>query len=102
MATTTARRRVNHPVSYYWDKVKDLDNSQKLELVTMLIESVKTTVAPVPAPMKRYTMDEINAMLDESERQLVNGQWQDFDEAMDELEKEFVEEERKLEPVAAV
>ena len=102
MATTTARRRVNHPVSYYWDKVKDLDNSQKLELVTMLIESVKTTVAPAPAPMKRYTMDEINAMLDESERQLVNGQWQDFDEAMDELEKEFVEEERKLEPVAAV
>lgn len=102
MAATNARRRVNHPVSYYWDKVKDLDNSQKLELVTMLIESVKTTVAPAPAPMKRYTMDEINAMLDESERQLVNGQWQDFDEAMDELEKEFVEEERKLEPVAAV
>ncbi len=28
-------------MSYYWDIVKDMDNSQKLELVAMLIESVK-------------------------------------------------------------
>ena len=41
MATTTARRRNMHPVSYYWNQVKDMDNSQKLELVTMLIDSVK-------------------------------------------------------------
>ncbi len=42
MATRTAsRRRSTHPVSYYWSMVKDMDNSQKLELVTMLIDSVK-------------------------------------------------------------
>lgn len=28
-------------MSYYWDMVKDMDDSQKLELVTMLVESVK-------------------------------------------------------------
>ena len=41
METTTAKRRSTRPMSYYWGMVKDLDNSQKLELVTMLIESVK-------------------------------------------------------------
>ena len=38
METTTAKRRKVHPMSYYREMVKD---SQKLELVTMLIESVK-------------------------------------------------------------
>jgi hypothetical protein len=41
MATTTTKRRSTRPMSYYWGVVKDLDDSQKLELVTMLIESVK-------------------------------------------------------------
>ena len=41
MATTTARRRNTRPMSYYWGVVKDMDDSQKLELVTMLIDSVK-------------------------------------------------------------
>ena len=41
METTTVRKRSTRPMSYYWDVVKDMDESQKLELVTMLIESVK-------------------------------------------------------------
>ena len=41
MATTTTKRRSTRPMSYYWGAVKDMDDSQKLELVTMLIESVK-------------------------------------------------------------
>ena len=41
MATTTARRRTRHPMSYYREMVKDMDDSQKLELATILIESVK-------------------------------------------------------------
>jgi hypothetical protein len=41
MATTTAKQDAAHPISYYWNQVKDMDNSQKLELVTMLIDSVK-------------------------------------------------------------
>ena len=44
MATTTARRRTTPPMSYYWGVVKDMDDSQKLELVTMLIESVKPAI----------------------------------------------------------
>ena len=35
------RRRSTHPMSYYWSMVKDMNDSQKLELVTMLIDSVK-------------------------------------------------------------
>ena len=41
MATTTARRRTAHPMSYYRKMVQDMDDSQKLELVSILIESVK-------------------------------------------------------------
>ena len=41
MATTTTKRCSTRPMSYYWGVVKDMDDSQKLELVTMLIESVK-------------------------------------------------------------
>ena len=40
-ATTTKRRRTARPMSYYREMVKGMDDSQKLELVTMLIESVK-------------------------------------------------------------
>ena len=40
-ATTTRRRRGTHPISHYWGLVKDMDDSQKLELVAMLIDSVK-------------------------------------------------------------
>lgn len=41
MEATTARRRTAHPMSYYREMVKDMDDSQKLELVTILIESIK-------------------------------------------------------------
>ena len=48
MATTTARRRSAHPMSYYRNLVKDMDDSQKLELVTMLIDSIKpVSTAPL-------------------------------------------------------
>jgi len=40
MATTT-KRRTAHPMSYYREMVKDMDDSQKLELVSILIDSVK-------------------------------------------------------------
>ncbi len=41
MATTTAKQRTVRPMSYYLEMVKDMDDSQKLELVSILIESVK-------------------------------------------------------------
>lgn len=52
--------------------------------------------------LKPYTKEELQTRIVESERQFANGQWQDFDEAMDELEREFAEEERQLEMAEAV
>ena len=62
MATTTARRRQTaHPMSYYWDVVKDMDDSQKLQLVTMLVESVQLIQ---PRPLANIPMDEEFADMD--------------------------------------
>ena len=60
-ATTTVRRRSAHPMSYYRNLVKDLDDSQKLELVTMLIDSIK----PIKTtPLADIPMDEDFADMD--------------------------------------
>lgn len=40
-ATVRRRQRTMRPITHYWGLVKDMDNSQKLELVTMLIDSVR-------------------------------------------------------------
>ena len=61
MATTTARRRSAHPMSYYRNLVKDMDDSQKLELVTMLIDSIKPIQT---APLADIPMDEEFADMD--------------------------------------
>ena len=92
MATKTVRRRKNeHPMSYYWGLVQDMDDSQKLELIMMLAESVKPTVA-VP-PIKRYTMEEFDALIDAGEADIAAGRviddedmWHDLDEEQEELE----------------
>ena len=73
---------MTRPMSYYWGVVKDMDNSQKLGLVTMLIESVKpiqtTTLLDTPieefadmekelyTPEEAYelTMNDIKAIYD--------------------------------------
>ena len=61
MAAATARRRTTHPITKYWSMVKDLDDSQKLELVSMLIESVKpirtTPLADIPMDEEFADMD---------------------------------------------
>ena len=122
MATTTARRRTTHPMSYYWGVVKDMDDSQKLELVTMLIESVKPAIKREQSdacidsvereqarpkvkpkmmgqpPIKRYTMDDINAMIDEAERQIAAGETIPDDEVWRKYDEEFAfEEQQELE-----
>ena len=92
MATTTAQRQHStHPMSYYWGVVKDMDDSQKLELVTMLIESVKQKVVTT-SPTKRYTMDDIHAMIDEAEAEIAAGGGIDDDDLWKEDEEEFKKE----------
>ena len=44
MEATTEKKCRTHPMSYYWDQVKDLDDSDKLELVIMLVQSVKDSL----------------------------------------------------------
>ena len=88
MATTTVIRRTAPPMSYYWGVVKDMDDSQKLELITLLAESVKPKMMADP-PMKRYTMDDINAMIDEAEREIAAGIGTPHEEVMREWDEEL-------------
>lgn len=39
--------------------------------------------------LRPYTMEEINSMVDVSERQLAEGKWQDGEEVIREIEEEF-------------
>ena len=45
-ATTTRRRRTATPFTRAWNQVKKLDDSEKLQLITLLAESVRPAVAP--------------------------------------------------------
>ena len=62
-----------NPITYYWDIVRSMNDAQKLELMTLIIDSMK----PVAVNKERmeseensfrpYSMEEIDAMLDEAE-----------------------------------
>jgi predicted transcriptional regulator len=102
-ATVRRRQHTMHPITHYWELVKDMDNSQKLELVTMLIDSVKPKVADDMTmeemledyPYKRYTKAELNAMLDEAEADIAAGRVTDHEELMREWEEELAREEQE-------
>ena len=107
MATTTARRRTSQPIMKAWNAVKGLDYSDKLELVTMIIESVKADKADDMSmeqmlegyPYKRYTKAELNAMLDEAEAEIAAGGGIDDEDLRREDEEEYereLAEEQKL------
>ena len=49
-ATVTRRRRTVEPITKAWNVAKKLDNSQKLQLVTMLVESVQPALAEPRKP----------------------------------------------------
>ena len=94
-------------MSYYWSMVKDMDDSQKLELVTMLVNSVKPKVADDLTteemlegyPYKRHTKAELNAMLDEAEAEIAAGGGIDDEDLRREDEEEYereLAEEQKL------
>ena len=110
MATTTARRRSAHPMSYYRNLVKDMDDSQKLELVSIIIDSMRSTKAEEMTmeemlegyPYKRYTKAELNAMLDEAEANFAAGRGIPDGEAWDDLEEELALERQELEMTEAI
>lgn len=106
-ATTTKRRRNLHPISHYWNMVKDLDDSQKLELIAMLAENIKsaTTKTGVEGeedyPLHRYTLKEMNALLDEAEANFAAGKGIPDEEAWDDLDEELACQEREEMAMAA-
>ena len=106
MATTTAnrRRRTVHPMSYYRNMVKDMDDSQKLELVSIIIDSMRSAKAEEMTTEemlegypngRRYTKAELNAMLDEAEAEIAAGGGTPHEEVMREWEEELAREEQE-------
>ncbi|MBQ3688671.1 MAG: hypothetical protein II937_02270 [Bacteroidales bacterium] len=80
-----------------WELAKNLNNSEKFELSLMLMESMKTAFAEPKKDddfdveeyernLRPYTMDEINAMLDEAEADFAAGRGIPDEEAWDEEE----------------
>lgn len=108
MATTTARRRSTQPIIKAWNVVKGLNYSDKLELVTMIIESVQHAKDDDMSmeqmlegyPYKRYTKAELNAMLDEAEANFEAGLGIPDEEAWDDLEEELELEKQQEREVA--
>ena len=108
MATTTAKQRTAHPMSYYREMVKDMDDSQKLELVSIIIDSMKQ-ITPISTeqmlegyPYKRYTKAELNAMLDEAEAEIAAGGGIPDEEAWDDLEEELALQKVEQQEMAEV
>jgi hypothetical protein len=109
METTTVRRRhASQPVIKAWNLAKELNYSDKLELMTMLIESVKPDKADNMTmeqmlkgyPYKRYTKAELNAMLDEAEANFEAGLGIPDEEAWDDLEEELALQEKEQHEMA--
>ncbi|MBR3521842.1 MAG: hypothetical protein IKN75_04865 [Prevotella sp.] len=95
MATSTARRQQGtHSMSYYRNMVKDMDNSQKLELMAIIIDSMKPISTTDKAkeeivPLPRYTLKEMNAQLDDAEANFASGKGIPDEEAWDDLDEEL-------------
>ena len=96
MATTICHTA--KPIMHYWGMVKDLDDSQKLELVTMLVNSVKPSLTNRQEenneehPLKPYTIEELHMMVAEGEQQFAEGLWQDSEDMFRELKEDFAQE----------
>ena len=104
METTAGRRRrTTKPIIKAWNAVKGLDYSDKLELVTMIIESVQhdkdddMTMEQMLEgyPYKRYTKAELNAMLDEAEAEIAAGGGIPDEEVWRKYDEEFALEEQE-------
>ena len=68
-------------MSYYREMVQDMDASQKLELMTVIIDSMKpVTKIEQNEALPPYSMAEIDAMLDEAEAAFNAGDYLTQDE----------------------
>ena len=73
-----------------WNAVKGLDYSDKLELVTMIIESVKADKADDEEySLRPFTMEELNARIDQAEAEIAAGLGTPHEEVMREMDEEI-------------
>ena len=94
MEATTTRRHKTYPMSYYKDLVKDMDDSQKLQLITILAESINPSTKSAATndeeyTLRPFTMDELNARLDQSEAEIAAGLGTSHEEVMREMDEEI-------------
>lgn len=75
-----------------------LNNQEKpKDMLTFAGVKLLGTTMNTEPDLKPYTIEELKARIAESERQYAAGMWQDFDEAMDEIEAELETEQNKTE-----
>ena len=101
---TTVHNAEPLPVSHYWGLIKDIDDSQKLELASLLIDSLKPLAAKAAQddPLRPYTMAEINAMLDEAEADFAAGKGIPHEESMRRWREKIALKKQELEMAEAV
>jgi hypothetical protein len=99
METTTARQQ--RPAIRYRDMVKGMNNDEKIELMFVLIESMRSSMSAdsesEPPLMPPYSEEEIYARIAQSKRDSAAGLGQESEEMFRELEKEFAKEDYELE-----
>jgi hypothetical protein len=76
MEATVKTRTTRYPITHYWGMLKDLDDSQKLQLITMLAESVKP--AEVKAKKRKPNINDYFGIWSDEE-------YMDADELVDHL-----------------
>ena len=106
-ATISKRQRTVHPMSYYREMVKDMSDSQKLQLIAILAESIQPDVNSEDADDEEYslrpfTMEELNARIDQAEAEIAAGFGIPDEEAWDDLEEEFALLEKEKREMAEV
>jgi hypothetical protein len=107
METLTKKRTAAPQISTYWNEVQkwNLNNAQRYELGLMLLGSLEPVFAEPEENedfFMPYTIEELHERIAESERQIAEGEYMDFDEAMDEIEAELKIEKTELEMVETV
>ena len=112
MKTAINDKPIPSPVMECWNKVKDWDYATKFEFGLMIFNSLKQSypmteqdddakfIEEYENNLRPYTMDEINAMLDDAEADFAAGKGisaEDVDREMEEeLQCEEAEEARNL------
>ena len=99
MATTTTRRNDERPIAKAWNAAKVLSDSQKLELVTIIINSMRakadTTINNEDYSLRPFTIEELNARIGQAEAEIAAGIGTPHEEVMREWDEEIARWEQE-------